>query len=139
MSRTHTPTPPFTDALAPEPTWQLPLGMADVVRVSLEGSDLGAVEAAAAELKVRLGARFAITGRRLTATRNTLRISACMTANLDTVLDAEGLRQWVMPERWDTHVVEGRATKAAVDGQDERRTGGADGGAPVALVSIPKP
>ncbi|WP_144404726.1 hypothetical protein [Belnapia sp. F-4-1] len=113
--------------------------MAHVVRVSLEGSDLGAVEAAAAELKVRLGVRFAITGRRLTATRNTLRISACMTANLDTVLDAEGVRQWVMPETWDTHVVEGRATKAAVDGEDERRTGGTDVGAPAALVSIPQP
>ncbi len=138
MSRTHTPTPPFTDALAPEPAQQLPLGMAHVVRVSLEGSDLGAVEAAAAELKVRFGARFAITGRRLTAARDTLRISACMMANLDTVLDAEGLRQWVMPERWDTHVVEGRATKAGRDGEDERRTGGADGGASVALTSIPQ-
>jgi hypothetical protein len=138
MSRTHTPTPSFTDAFAPEPAQQLPLGMAHVVRVSLEGSDLGAVEAAAAELKLRFGARFAITGRRLTATRNTLRISACMMANLDTVLDAEGFRQWVMPERWDTHVVEGRATKAVRDGEDERRTSGADGGASVALTNIPQ-
>jgi hypothetical protein len=98
MSRTSTPTLPFTDALAPEPAGQLPLGMTRVVRVSLEGTDFAAVEAAAAELKVRFGARFAVTGRRLTAARDALRISACMMANLDTVLDAEGLCQWVMPE-----------------------------------------
>src|SRR3954470_20103886 len=98
MSRTSTPTLPVTDALAPEPANQLPLGMARVVRVSLEGSDLAAVEAAGAGLKGRSGARFAVTGRRLTAACEALRISACMMANLDTVLDAEGPRQWIMPE-----------------------------------------
>jgi hypothetical protein len=106
--------------------------MARVVRVSLEGSDLAAVEAAAAELKVRFGARFAVTGRRLTAARNALRISACMMANLDTVLDAEGLRQWVMPEGWHTRGIEGRVATAARGG-DEGGMGGADDGASVVL------
>src|SRR4051794_17459263 len=98
MPRTSTPGPTATDALAPESADQLPLGMARVVRVTLEGSDLAAVEAAAAEMKVRFGARFAVTGRRLTAARGALRISAGLMANLDTVLDAEGLRQWSLPE-----------------------------------------
>jgi hypothetical protein len=131
MSRTSTPTLPFTDALAPEPAGQLPLGMARVVRVSLEGSDLAAVEAAAAELKVRFGARFAVTGRRLTAARDALRISACMMANLDTVLDAEGLRQWVVPEACHASAVEGRFARAAGRGEDESGTFGADDGASV--------
>ena len=138
MSRPHPPAPPSTEALVPEPTQQLPLGSAHVVRVSLEGTDLGAVEAAAAELKVRFGTRFAITGRRLTAGRRTLRISAGIIANLDTVLDAEGIRQWVMPERSDTHIVEGRATRTPGDCEDGRRAVGANSGAPVGLVRIAK-
>lgn len=133
MPRTSTPTLPFTDALAPEPADQLPLRMARVVRVSLEGSDLAAVEAAAAELKVRFGARFAVTGRRLTAARDAVRISASLMANLDTVLDAEGLRQWSLPEARHTSAVEGRFAKAAGRGKDESGTGSADDGGAVVL------
>src|SRR3954468_9198266 len=73
---------------------QLPLGAASGVRVILEGSDLAAVEAAAAEMKVRFGARFSVTGRRMGPDRQALRISAGLIANVDTAMDAEGIRQW---------------------------------------------
>jgi hypothetical protein len=81
---------------------QLPLGAARGVRVILEGSDLAAVEAAVAEMKVRFGARFAVTGRRLGPDRQILRISAGLIANVDTAMDAEGIRQWALPDRSGT-------------------------------------
>ena len=77
---------------------QLPLGAARGVRVILEGSDLAAVEAAAAEMKVRFGARFSVTGRRLSPDRQALRISAGLIATVDTAMDAEGIRQWALPD-----------------------------------------
>lgn len=76
----------------------LPLGVAMGVRVTLEGSDLAAVEAAAAEMKVRFGSRFAVTGRRFDRSRKALRITAGLIANVDNALDAEGIRQWALPE-----------------------------------------
>lgn len=136
MSRTPTSTPSSAGTLAPEPLQQLPLGMGPAVRLSLEGSDLGAVEAAAAELKIRLGARFAITGRRLTTARHGLRISACLVANLDTVLDAEGMRQWAVPKGWDTHLVEDRGGQESGSGEAERGTGNADGDGAVSLTGM---
>jgi hypothetical protein len=87
-----------TDAIAKSLPAQLPLDVARGVRVTLEGSDLAAVEAAAAEMKVRFGLRFAVTGRRLGADRQTLRITAGLIANVDTAMDAEGTRQWALPE-----------------------------------------
>jgi hypothetical protein len=68
------------------------------VRVILEGSDLAAVEAAAVEMKVRFGSHFAVMGRRLGPDRQALRISAGLIANVDTAMDAEGIRQWALPE-----------------------------------------
>ena len=65
LSQASPPTLPATDAVAQGLLAQLPLGTARGVRVILEGSDLAAVEAAAVEMKVRFGARFAVTGRRL--------------------------------------------------------------------------
>jgi hypothetical protein len=53
-------------------------------------------------MKVRFGARFSVTGRRLGPDRQTLRISAGLIANTDTAMDAEGLRQWALPETSDT-------------------------------------
>jgi hypothetical protein len=87
-----------TDAIAKSLPAQLPLDVARGVRVTLEGSDLAAVEAAVAEMKVRFGFRFAVTGRRLGADRQTLRITAGLIANVDTAMDAEGIRQWALPE-----------------------------------------
>jgi hypothetical protein len=92
------PTSPATDATAKSLPTQLPFGVARGVRVTLEGSDLAAVEAAAAEMKVRFGSRFAVTGRRLGADRQMLRITAGLIANVDTAMDAEGIRQWALPE-----------------------------------------
>lgn len=130
------PTSSLPHAPVPDSAQHLPLGMAQVVRLSFEGSDLGAVEAAAAELKVRLGARFAITGRRLTTGRDRLRISACMMANLDTVLDAEGLRQWAVPERWDTHLAEDGAGAESEGGEEEHGTGNAGAAEDAPLTSM---
>jgi hypothetical protein len=85
--------PPLTLAApaAPSPPpAQLPLKAARGVRVVLEGADIAAVEAAAAEMKARFGARFAITARRPTAKRDVLRISASLTVRPDDALDAAG-------------------------------------------------
>jgi hypothetical protein len=64
------------DAREQGPPAQRPLGAAGGVRVILEESDLAGVKAAAAEMKVRFGSRFAVTGRRLGADRQVPRISA---------------------------------------------------------------
>ena len=58
-------------------------GAAGGVRVMLEGSDLAGVKAAAAGMKVRFGSRFAVTGRRLGADRQVLRISAGLLVTAD--------------------------------------------------------
>jgi len=70
---------------------QLPLGAARGIRVILEGSDLAAAEAAAAEMKVRFGSRFSVTGRRLSPDRQTLRFAAGLIANLDAAMDTPGM------------------------------------------------
>ena len=88
LSQASLPTLPATDAVAQGLPTQLPLGTARGVRVILEGSDLAAVEAAAVEMKARFGARFAVTGRRLSPDRQALRISAGLIANVDTAVDA---------------------------------------------------
>ena len=98
VAQASLPTFPEADTAAKGLPAQLPLGVAHGVRVILEGSDLAAVEAAAAEMKVRFGARFAVTGRRMGADRQALRISAGLFANVDTAMDAEGIRQWALPE-----------------------------------------
>jgi hypothetical protein len=77
----------------PKTPAQLPLKTTRGVRLTLEGGDLAAVEAAAAELKARFGTRFAVTGRRVTAKRDALRISASLVVGLDNALDAEEGRQ----------------------------------------------
>ena len=79
------PAPPAPAAPRPE----LPLGDSRGVRLSLEGADSAAVEAAAAELKARFGARFAVTGRRAGGARAPLRISATLLVRADDSLDAE--------------------------------------------------
>ena len=86
------------DVATTDPPSQLPLGSARGVRVILEGGDLAAVEAAAAEMKVRFGSRFSVTGRRFGPDRQALRISAGLIANVDTAMDAEGNRQWALPD-----------------------------------------
>ena len=97
-SEASLPNFPVTDVAAKNLPAQLPLGAARGVRVILEGSDLAAVEAAAVEMKVRFGSRFAVTGRRLGPDRQALRISAGLIANVDTAMDAEGIRQWALPD-----------------------------------------
>jgi len=87
-----------TDPVARDLPARLPLDAARGVRVILAGSDPAAVEAAAAEMKVRFGSRFAVTGRGLGADRQALRISAGLIANVDTAVDAEGSRQWALPD-----------------------------------------
>jgi hypothetical protein len=96
-SEASLPTFSETDVVAKNLPAQLPLGAAKGIRVILEGSDLAAVEAAAVEMKVRFGSRFAVTGRRLGPDRQALRISASIIANVDTAMDAEGIRQWALP------------------------------------------
>jgi hypothetical protein len=81
---------------------QLPLGAAGGVRVIFEGSDFAAVEAAAAEMKVRFGSRFAVTGRRLGADRQVLRLSASLLVTADIALHAAGVHQSALPTAWDT-------------------------------------
>lgn len=49
-------------------------------------------------MKVRFGSRFAVAGRRLGPDRQALRLSAGLVANVDTAMDAEGIRQWALPE-----------------------------------------
>ncbi|TCZ54227.1 hypothetical protein [Roseicella aquatilis] len=92
-------TRPASESATKSAPAQLPLGLAGGVRVILEGSDLAAVEAAAAEMKVRFGARFAVTGRRMGPDRRALRISAGLVADAGTAMDAEGIRQWALPGR----------------------------------------
>ncbi|MCO6419636.1 hypothetical protein JYK14_26220 [Siccirubricoccus sp. KC 17139] len=99
--------------MARETPAQLPLGTSRGIRVILEGGDLAAVEAAAVEMKLRFGARFAVTGRRLSPDRQALRISASLLANIDTAMDAEGARQWTPPE-----------SSAPAPGEGDGRTGG---------------
>lgn len=48
------------------------------VKLILEGGDQVAVEAAVAALRTCLGGRFAVTDRRLTAKRGTLRVSGSL-------------------------------------------------------------
>jgi hypothetical protein len=98
---------PEADMVAKSLPAQLPLGSARGVRVILEGSDLAAVEAAAVEMKVRFGARFAVTARRVGPDRQALRISAGLIANVDTAIDAEGIRQWALPEASGTAPAKG--------------------------------
>jgi hypothetical protein len=68
MPRRRKAPPPLTlmptEAAARPATPQLALGGVGGVRVVLEAADAGAVETAAAALKARFGARFAVTGRR---------------------------------------------------------------------------
>jgi hypothetical protein len=84
--------PPFelaSPAALAEPQQQLLLNGARGVQITLEGTDFAAVEAAAAELKARLGPRFAVTGRRAGRSRSVLRISATLLTRVDDALDAE--------------------------------------------------
>lgn len=74
---------------APSPAGGLPLGGATGVQLSLEGADIAAVEAAAAELKARFGPRFAVLGRRSIGNRTGLRISASLLVRPGDALDAE--------------------------------------------------
>jgi hypothetical protein len=92
------PTLPAPDPATKGAPCQLRLDAARGVRVILERGDLAAVEAAAAEMKVRFGSRFAVTARRLSADRTALRISAGLIASVNTAMDAEGVRQWAFPE-----------------------------------------
>ena len=75
---------PVHNASAPE---QPILDLGQGVRVLLEGNDPAAVEAAASELKARLGSRFAVTDRRLVHKGATLRITAGMRIDPLDVLD----------------------------------------------------
>jgi hypothetical protein len=96
------PTVSAKDAGEKGPPAQLPLGAAGGVRVILEGSDFAAVEAAAAEMKVRFGSRFSVTGRRLGADRQVLRISAGLLVTMDIDTHAAGVRQLALPAASDT-------------------------------------
>jgi hypothetical protein len=86
------------DGVAKNSPAELPLGMAVGVRLTIEGSDLAAVEAAAVEMKVRFGSRFAVMGRKCDPSRNALRITAALIANSDNAMDAESTRQWALLE-----------------------------------------
>jgi hypothetical protein len=90
VDRTDLLTSAASDGVAKSLPAQLPLGMAIGVRVTLEGSDFAAVEAAAAEMKARFGSRFVVTGRRCGPDRRALRITAGLIANVDIAMDAEG-------------------------------------------------
>jgi hypothetical protein len=70
---------------APRPP-SLPLGGTHGVRLVLEAADAAAVEAAAAALKARFGARFAVTGRRRAPPG--LRMTASLQVTADEALDA---------------------------------------------------
>ncbi|WP_135466881.1 hypothetical protein [Crenalkalicoccus roseus] len=92
MPRRRKPPPPLELSpprpKPPEAAPRLPLGGGGGVQLVLEGTDLAAVEAAAAELKARFGARFAVTGRRSLAGGGGLRISACLLVRAGDALDA---------------------------------------------------
>lgn len=92
------PARPETSTVAQNGPARLPLGMAESVRLTLEGSDLVAVEAAAAWLKARFGTRFSVTGRRMRPDRQALRISASLLADGDTAMQVEGSRRGALPE-----------------------------------------
>lgn len=84
------PPPPLTllppEAAAPHAAPRLALGGTSGVRLVLEAGDAAAVEAAAAALKARFGARFAVTGRRRGKTG--LRVTASLQVSADEALDA---------------------------------------------------
>lgn len=94
MPRRKPPPPPLTlmppeaakSAAAARPAQVLPLGGTTGVRLVLEAGDAGAVEAAAAALKARFGARFAVTGRR--RGQAGLRVTASLQVSADEALDA---------------------------------------------------
>lgn len=87
MPRSHRRPPlPGRKATAPE---QPIMDLGHGVRVLLEGDDPAAVEAAASELKARLGSRFAVTDRRLVHKGATLRITAGLRIDPLDVLDAD--------------------------------------------------
>jgi hypothetical protein len=65
---------------------RLALGGTTGVRLVLEAGDAGAVEAAAAALKARFGARFAVTGRRRGKTGT--RLTGSLQVSADEALDA---------------------------------------------------
>ncbi|TCZ66764.1 hypothetical protein [Roseicella aquatilis] len=64
----------------------LPAGTTGV-RLVLDAADATAVEAAAAALKARFGARFAVTARRRAGTG--LRVTGSLQVSVDEALDAE--------------------------------------------------
>jgi hypothetical protein len=89
------PPPPLTlmppEAAAPKASVGpaspgLALGGTTGVRLVLEAGDAAAVEAAAAALKARFGARFAVTGRR--RAKAGLRLTASLQVSADEALDA---------------------------------------------------
>ena len=80
------PPQPVHDASAPR---QPILDLGQGVRVLLEGDDPAAVEAAASEMKARLGSRFAVTDRRMVNKGATLRITAGMRIDTLDVLDIQ--------------------------------------------------
>jgi hypothetical protein len=94
MSRRKPPPPltlmPTEAAAAPvAPSLSAPrlaLGGTSGVRLVLEAGDAGAVEAAAAALKARFGARFAVIGRR--RGKAGLRVTASLQVSADEALDA---------------------------------------------------
>ncbi|MCB4821627.1 hypothetical protein [Roseicella aerolata] len=93
MPRRRTSPPPLTllpPEASPAPAApRLALGGPGGVRLVLEAKDDGAVEAAAAALKARFGARFAITGRRRGSAG--LRLTGSLQVSTDEALDA-GMR-----------------------------------------------
>ncbi|MDO9708610.1 hypothetical protein [Paracraurococcus lichenis] len=85
------PSPPPLTLLPPEGAQParaatLPLGGTRGVRLVLEAGDAAAVEAAAAALKARFGARFAVTGRR--RGKAGLRLTGSLQVSADEALDA---------------------------------------------------
>ena len=73
MTTTRQKPPPLTLSAPGQPAAplpQLPLDGTQGVQLSLAGSDFAAVEAAAAELKARFGARFAVLDRRVSGNRS---------------------------------------------------------------------
>lgn len=77
---------PVHNASAPEQPF---LDLGQGVRVVLEGDDPAAVEAAASELKARLGSRFAVTDRRMVHKGATLRVTAGLRIDPLDVVDLE--------------------------------------------------
>lgn len=72
--------------LAPPAPQRLALGGAGGVRLVLEAGDASAVEAAAAALKARFGARFAVASRRRDGAG--LRLTGSLQVSADEALDA---------------------------------------------------